>query len=115
MVAGWQVDPGGVRVVLDGVDAGEQTAVPALKNLGDRLEVAAGATGSGEVVAAVQGFAQARAGDVALIRRRVPSAKQAVTDAANAVAAGDDEMAASTQAAAASVWGSDVDDAEADR
>lgn len=108
-MSGWRVDPGGVQRVLDGVDTAAGPIASALNSLPAQLSAGVDGTRSAEAVAAMDAFVQAQSLDLSMIQNRIPSAKQAVTDATNAVTAGDLAMAQSTQAQAASVWNPEPD------
>ncbi|BAJ74802.1 hypothetical protein MTES_1838 [Microbacterium testaceum StLB037] len=108
-MTGWRVSPDGVQQVLTGVDTAATSLVTALTGLSDQLSAAVAGTQSAEVAEAMQAFVEAQTADLTLIQQRIPSARQAVIDATNAVTAGDIEMAATTQALAASAWAPDAD------
>jgi len=107
-MTGWRVSPEGVQQVLTGVDTAATSLVTALTGLSDQLSAAVAGTQSSEVAEAMQAFVEAQAPDLSLVQQRIPSARQAVIEATNAVTAGDIEMATTTQALAASVWTPDA-------
>jgi len=107
-MTGWRVSPDGVQQVLTGVDTAATSLVTALAGLSDQLSAAVAGTQSAEVAEAMQAFVEAQTSDLTLIQQRIPSARQAVIDATNAVTAGDIEMATTTQALAASAWTPDA-------
>lgn len=108
-MTGWRVSPEGVQQVLTGVDAAATSIATALTGLSDQLSAAVAGTRSAEVAEAMQAFVEAQTADLTLIEQRIPSARQAVIDATNAVTAGDLEMATTTEALAASTWTPDAE------
>jgi len=100
MMASWQVDPAGVQKIIDDVTADAKALGSTLSSFGDDLQFVVTGTQSAEVASALQAFLDVHSGHISTIQNRVPMVLEAIAGATNAVTAGDDQMASSTQAAA---------------
>lgn len=98
----WDIDPAGVHGVVTATEgvAGEfETHTTALNG---GLDGAAAESASGIVAGAVTAFGAAAAGDLAFVHTRTGACISAATQATAAYVAGDEQMAANAQSAAAS-------------
>lgn len=106
----WQVDPHGVQSVLQDVTTAATAIAKALEPLdgaaqggsaaADGLDTVActvGVPSEGLISAAMHAFLETISTRIAEIDTRVPTAATALHDAANAVIAGDDEIASQIQ------------------
>jgi hypothetical protein len=106
----WQVDPHGVQSVLQDVATAGTAIAKAVQPLAgaaqggsaaadglDTVACTVGVPSEGLISAAMQAFLETISTRIAEIDTRVPTAATALHDAANAVLAGDDEIAAQIQ------------------
>lgn len=97
----WDIDPPGVQAVVTATDGVAAEFEGHATTLGTALDAAAGACGSDLVAGALTEFVEAKGPGVEFLFTRTGACLTAAVTATNAYVIGDEEMAATAQAAAA--------------